>query len=200
MADIRYRLKVAMQLRHLPREASRYIRHRLIGLPRPSYWERRANSHYLAAVRRLVGEGGADVESILDVGSNGCAYLDWFDWVPRRVSLDLKRPYTGDGVESVKADFLTWEPRERFDIVLCLQVLEHIPDAASFAQRLLAVARRHVIVSVPYKWRAGRIPDHVHDPVDEVKVLQWFGRAPDCAMIVCEQGRLERLISCYETA
>jgi hypothetical protein len=188
---------ISMQLRHLPREASRYIRHTLIGLPRLGCWESRANSHYLAAVRRLAGERGAAAGSILDIGSDGCPYLDWFDWMPRRVSLDLERPYAGDRVGSVKAGVLAWEPRERFGIVLCLQVLEHIPDAARFAQRLIAVVRRHVIVSVPYKWRAGRIPDHVHDPVDEAKVLRWFGREPDCSMIVSERGRLRRLICCY---
>jgi hypothetical protein len=69
-------------------------------------------------------------------------------------------------------------------VCLCLQVLEHIPDAAAFAQRLLARARWHVIISVPYKWAASRSPNHIHDPVDEAKLATWFGRSPplpDCA-------------------
>jgi hypothetical protein len=187
-----------MNLRHIPRDASRAIRQTL-GIPQKSYWQRRRNSVYLQAVRRLVRSVGADAESILDVGSNGCGYLDWFDWIPRRVSIDIRNPYSGPGVEGVRADFLTHRFTERFDLVLCLQVLEHIPDAHRFAQRLLAGARHRVIVSVPYRWAADRSAHHVHDPVDEDKMLRWFGRQPISTGIAREWRwtRTERMICVY---
>jgi hypothetical protein len=187
-----------MHLRHVPREASRAIR-QAFGIPRQNYWQRRRNHVYLRQVRRLVGSVGADAASILDVGSNGCGYLDWFAWIPHRVSIDIDNPYAGPGVEAVRADFLTHRFPERFDVVLCLQVLEHIPDAESFARRLLASARRHVIVSVPYKWAADRSPYHVHDPVDEAKMLAWFGREPISASVARERNwtRTARLVSLY---
>ena len=161
---------------------------RMFGLRKPTrtYWESRRRSRYMREVRRLVDEVSSDVRSILDVGSNGCGTIDWWPTVPRRTSLDINTPYIADGVESIKADFLEYEFRETFDIVLCLQVLEHIPDARAFAQKLLGVSNRHLIVSVPYRWEEGRCKHHVHDPVDESKLLHWFGRQPSRARIVRE--------------
>jgi SAM-dependent methyltransferase len=188
-----------MLLRHAPREASRLLR-RALGISGKTYWHRRARSAYLREVRRLVTEVAADARSILDVGSNGCAYLDWFRWAPRRVSLDLKNPYSSEAVEGIKADFLAHKFPARFDVVLCLQVLEHVPNAAMFARRLLANAQRHLIVSVPYKWPAGRCAEHVHDPVDEAKMREWFGRSPDFSKIVAERNGIERLVAHFDVS
>jgi len=188
-----------MSLRHVPRDISRLVR-RGLGIPQKSYWQRRQNSVYLRNVRRLVDDVAADAQSILDVGSNGCGYLEWFPSIPHRVSLDIETPYQATGIKSIKADFLAHDLAERFDAVLCLQVLEHIPDAAAFAQRLLAASRRHVIVSVPYKWAADRSPYHVHDPVDEAKLALWFGRKPTYSRIAREWRGTERIICYYDLA
>ena len=193
-----------MQLRHVPRETSRYLRHTLLGLPRRTYWERREGARYFKEVRRLAHSAAPGACSILDVGSNGCPYLDWFRHIPRRVSLDIETPYANSGIESIRADFFDYMPRERFDLVLCLQVMEHIPDAGAFAQRLLAVGRT-VITSVPYKWAPEKCAgDHVHDPVDEAKMLGWFGRPPSVSFIAWERKglrwRAPRLVSCYSHA
>lgn len=136
--------------------------------------------------------------SVLDVGSAGCPYLDWFPHVPHRTSVDLKVPYVADTVASVKSDFLTWAPDRHYDVVICLQVLEHVPDAAAFAQKLLK-SGKVVIVSVPYKWEKGRTKSHIHDPVTMRKMRKWFGRAPSYEYIVSElavSGR--RLIQVYD--
>jgi hypothetical protein len=186
-----------MLLRHVPRDISRVIRGAL-GLPRKTYWQRRRGFVYLREVRILVSDLARDAQSMLDVGSNGCPYLDWFDGIPRRVSIDPHLPYSSEKVEPIKADFLTYKFSERFDVCLCLQVLEHIPDAAAFAQRLLASARWHVIISVPYKWAASRSPNHVHDPVDEAKLATWFGRSPTHSQIARERRGTERIICHYD--
>lgn len=164
--------------------------------PKPSYWERRQNSVYLEYVSGLVRFVGRDARSILDVGSRNCPYLDWFDWIPRRVSLDLDRPYRSETVEGIRADFLSHEFAERFDVCLCLQVLEHIPDVERFARKLLAVSPR-VIVSVPYRWPVGQNKNHIHDPVDEQKIRDWFGRDPDYSLLAREVNRPVVRLICY---
>jgi glycosyltransferase involved in cell wall biosynthesis len=166
-------------------------------LEQSDYW-RSADSVYLRKVFDLAYEVATDATSVIDVGTNGCPYLEGFGWIPRRTSLDLITPYRSETVKGIKADFLKWSSSEQFDLCLCLQVLEHIPDAASFAQKLLTTAPR-VIVSVPYLWPADSCEGHVHDPVDETKIESWFGRAPDRQLIVTEpnSGRHARRLICY---
>lgn len=163
-----------------------------------AYWERRKNFKYLQEVRRLAAAVAPNAQSIVDVGSNGCPYLDWWQNATRRVSVDLRRPYVAPGVEWVVGDFLEYDVDAKFDLCLCLQVLEHVPDARSMARKLLAIAD-HVIASVPYQWPRGRVKWHVHDPVDEQKMLDWFGREPDKAIIVKEDsgGKCARRLICY---
>lgn len=158
------------------------------------YWEKRARAVYLQHVNALVHFLARDAKSIIDVGSNGCPYLEWFSWIPRKVSVDLHNPYSSDTVQGVKADFFSF-PAENFDFCTCLQVLEHIPDADLFARKLLATSA-HVLISVPYKWPSGKCKGHVHDPVDEEKVAAWFGTEPTFSMVSKEFGGASRLI-CY---
>ena len=74
-----------------------------------------------------------------------------------------------------------------------MQVLEHQENAREFAQKLLQTGRV-VIVSVPYRWLAGTCSDHRHDPVDEVKLREWFGCDPieskieDTRLVAVYQG------------
>ena len=163
-----------------------------------TYWEKRETMLYYQAVRALVEGINPTARSIVDVGSSGCPYLDWFPRVPRRTSIDLRKPYSGDEIESITIDFLRWEPEIKYDLALCLQVLEHVPDAKPFAQKLLTVAEC-LVISVPYKWKAGKTKNHIHDPVDEAKLADWFGRAPNFSYLVREiDTGVRRLIQVYE--
>lgn len=163
-----------------------------------SYWERRQSALYYKVVRSLVDGLGTDANSILDVGSAGCPYLDWFSGIPDRASVDLRKPYAAPGIRSFTSDFLNWEPDKKYDIVTCLQVLEHVPDAKAFAKKLLS-SGEIIVVSVPYKWRKGHEKTHVHDPVDEAKMMRWFERRPNYEY-VCQEvdNDLKRLIQVYE--
>ncbi len=162
------------------------------------YWAARSQSIYLFAVYELVRGLGQGANAIIDVGSAACPYVDWFDWIPHRTSLDLRKPYSSPSVTSIKSDFLEWSPDKYYDIVTCLQVLEHIPDARSFAQKLLSVGQI-VVISVPYKWKPGRNTTHVHDPVNEDKLLDWFGRPPNFSYKVREVAKESpRLVHVYE--
>jgi len=162
------------------------------------YWTRRKDILYYEIVRILATRIGANANAILDVGSSACPYLDWFDWIPNKTSIDIEKPYSAEGISSYKANFFEWEKDRHYDIVLCLQVLEHIADAKTFAQKLLTMGDV-VIVSVPYKWSANKSDEHIHDPVDKRKMKRWFGRPPNFEYICTELlAPVERLIQVYD--
>jgi hypothetical protein len=75
--------------------------------------------------------------SALDVGANGAELLERLDWFQRRIALDVAGIPPRPGVETVVADFNDFEAERRFDLVLCLQVLEHLERPRQFAHRLL---------------------------------------------------------------
>jgi hypothetical protein len=165
--------------------------------PKNSYWEGRKAAVYLYVCKLLCQKYGPDSGTVIDVGSNGTPTLEWHrKWATRMVSLDLVRPYRAEAVESLKQDFFKFEPTEQFDLVTCFQVLEHVPDPQVFAQKLLSIGKV-LVVSVPYKWRAGACKHHIHDPVDEEKMFAWFGRKPDYSYVARELNNVERMIQVY---
>jgi hypothetical protein len=166
---------------------------------READWEAHYNSLiYYHAVRVLVDHISTRAKSLIDVGSAGYPYLNWFPHIERRVSLDLKKPFVAPGVESITTDFLKFETDEIFDIATCFQVMEHVPDPKAFAEKLLTLGKT-VVISVPYKWQRGWAKTHIQDPVDETKLLSWFGRKPNFEYI-CHEIRIERprIIQVYE--
>jgi hypothetical protein len=161
-----------------------------------AYWEQRKQLRYyhqvLCFARDYVPDGGR----VLDVGGRDCHYITWFDWFDSRQVIDLRQPPTLPGVVSTAGDFMTFEVAEPFDLVLCLQVLEHLEEPEPFCRKLLEAGRR-VIISVPYKWRRGMCRYHKQDPVDEDKLLLWTGQAPTASAIVADNG-LRRLVAVYQ--
>lgn len=163
-----------------------------------SYWAARKNILYYDVVRILVTELAKGARSLVDVGTAGAPYLEWFSFIDDRLSIDLRHPYEGPGVRAVTSDFLAWQPDKYYDVVTCLQTLEHVPDAEGFAQKLLRLGEI-VVISVPYKWPKGKTKSHVHDPVDEEKLFSWFGREPNYQYICREViAPVERIIQVYE--
>lgn len=165
------------------------------------YWEKRQDLlyyHYIDYIMRCVG---AKATSIIDVGSNNCPYLDWFDWIPERVSVDIRNPYRSATVQSIKGDIHAIKFDKTFDICTCFQVLEHVPEVGPFAKRLLEIAKL-VVVSVPYQWSTHprRTPGHVHDPVTYENLCEWMGRPANYSIIVEEpfQKAKKRLIAIYD--
>lgn len=170
--------------------------------PRRGYWNKRRDMMYYKYVLTLAKRLARPARSLIDVGSHNTSLAEELDWIPERVALDINRPYTSAAVRGVKADFLAYEPEQRFDFALCLQVLEHIPDAAAFAAKLQQVAPR-LLVSVPYRWPEGACAHHCQDPVDAEKLAGWFGRAPDYQVVVEEPLRRgaasRRLVAYFHT-
>jgi hypothetical protein len=156
------------------------------------YWQRRRTMRYYAEVLRLARKYAPAAESVLDVGPNGTPLVCELDWIASKTVIDLaSQPIPG--ATCLQGDFLRYRPERPFDLVLCLQVLEHIGPAGEFAQRLLA-AGRLVIVSVPYRWPAGSCVHHVQDPVDEDKLRGWMQQPLVEHRIIRDRAR-DRLIA-----
>jgi hypothetical protein len=160
------------------------------------YWLARKDAVYLAAAQQICQRFCPGPRSVLDVGSNGTPILEWFRGAHRLTSVDIHRPYEAPGIESACADFLEWAPGEHFELVTCLQVLEHVPEPERFARKLLD-SGSIVVASVPYKWGKRACREHIHDPVDETKMLSWFGREPAHSQIATEPHGIRRLIQVY---
>src|SRR6266480_269735 len=73
------------------------------------YWHYRSDSLYFQYVDFLVRVVGRDAQSILDVGSNSCPYLEWFNWIPYKLSIDINAPYHSWRVHGKKIDFLEYK-------------------------------------------------------------------------------------------
>ncbi len=167
-----------------------------------SYWRKRSDMIYYQYFRFMVRCLGAEAKSMIDVGSGNAPYLEWFDWIPERVSIDLQSPYTSENVRGVEGNIFNFSVDQPFDICSCMQVLEHVPEPEPFAHRLLELGRI-VLISVPYRWPAGSNRHHVHDPVDLASVVRWFGRKPNYDLTVKEpfSGKMgARLFAIFDPA
>ena len=165
-----------------------------------SYWRKRSDMMYYRYIDYILRSVGKDAGSLIDVGTGNCPYLDWWDWIPERVSVDIRVPYNSDGVKGIQGDIFEMRFAAPFDICTCFQVLEHVPEAESFAHRLQELGRL-TIVSVPYKWRntPKPTPGHVHDPVTYEKLTGWMGREANYRIIVEEPfSGVKRLIALYD--
>lgn len=165
------------------------------------YWTRRSSMMYYKYIDVLVKAFAYHAESIIDIGSANTRYIESFDWIPHKFTLDIKNPYRSPNVTAIETDFLTYIPEQKFDFVICLQVLEHIPQVEEFARKLFTLSDR-VLISVPYMWPKGSDPTHIHDPVNEEKVRQWTNREPSYSIIVEEPLRIpskgiSRRLICY---
>jgi hypothetical protein len=164
--------------------------------PKSRYWENRSEFVYLFVAKTISQLIASNANVVADVGSNGTPILEWFPEVPLRYSVDLKKPYRAANIRSIKDDFLNWVPSRKVNVLTCFQVMEHLAQPELFAQKMLSLADV-CIVSVPYKWSAG-ISFHPQDPVDEEKMLAWFGREPNYTYIAREIFEEVRLIHVYD--
>jgi|ERR1700722_409069 len=151
------------------------------------YWKKRCEFKYYRMALVYGKTYAPNAKSILDVGGADCGYLQWFDWIPFKQTVDLRVKTNTPGINSLRIDFMEYQPARSFDVVLCLQVLEHLVDPQLFAKKLLTTAPV-VIISVPYKWPKNLCKFHTQDPVDESKLEAWTGRPPTDGCIVMDKG------------
>lgn len=173
----------------------------LSGYESGSYWRNRSDLIYYRYIEYIMRVVARDSTSMVDVGSGNSPYLEWFDWINDKRSVDIRVPYQSDTVQGIQGDIHELSFDKKFDLCTCFQVLEHVPDATNFARRLQELADT-VIVSVPYKWPRNSTKGHVHDPVTYEKLTAWMGREANYQIIAREPFRNqkhERLIAVYAT-
>lgn len=167
-----------------------------------AYWQRRSDMLYYRYIDYIIRAVAVNAKSMVDVGTGNCPYLEWFDWIPERVSIDIRTPYASDTVKGIKGDIFKIPVTRKYDICTCLQVLEHVPDAAAFGRRLLEMSDL-VVISVPYNWPTFPkvTKGHLHDPVDYDKLTGWMGRKANYKQVVQEpfsSTKSQRLIAIYD--
>lgn len=163
-----------------------------------NYWRDRSDLMYYRYVDFILRTVARDASSMIDIGTGGSPYLEWFDWIDERISFDMHPPYRSPRVHGIQGNFMRYDFGRHFDVASCLQVLEHVPEPGRFLRRLFAISAL-TVVSVPFKWPAGMIADHVNDPVTFHKLRRWAGRAPNFHIVVQEPFRARRrLIAVYD--
>lgn len=159
-----------------------------------NYYLQRKDYNYYKKVIEIVKS--LHFKSIIDVGANRSPVLENISNSVDKVLIDLNDIPLIEGIRNIKCDFYTWIPDKQYDVVLCLQVLEHLEDPKTFATKLFQIATDTVIISVPYKWKKGACKYHVQDPVDFEKVKTWTNRDPSYHYVIADQS-VNRLICVY---
>lgn len=168
------------------------------------YWASRRSLHYYEVVRGLLDglTKRAPLEALLDVGTADTPVPTWGHF-RARYSLDPAhsqarvRALHEAGVNAFAASVADWKPKRRFDVITCLQVLEHfeVPEASAAAKKLLSVTNR-LVVSVPHNWPANANTSNGHklDPIGVLKLCNiveaeptWL-RVTRCKRLVCMFG------------
>lgn len=135
--------------------------------------------HVHKALRRL-GRDLAPGSVILDAGM-GFGQYTW--WMSRRfpkstiTAADIKKEQVADcndffrkcginnRVKAVEADLVTWTSADRFDMILCVDVMEHISeDTRVFSNFFNSLGRNGVLIISTPSDKGG---SDVHDPADE---------------------------------
>jgi hypothetical protein len=159
-----------------------------------SYWKSRKEYNYYKKVLEIINIY-SNYESIIDVGGRDTEILK--DLSFRDIAcLDLNKLPENDRIRTIKCDFYKWIPDKKYDIVTCLQVLEHLDDPGTFAKKLFELSNKLVIISVPYKWPKGFCKYHLQDPVSEDDIFKWTGKSYNESYII-EDASVKRIVCVY---
>jgi SAM-dependent methyltransferase len=139
-------------------------------------------------MERLARRDAGNALTVLDVGAYESPYLLRLDWIPTKVATDIQaRPQVWEhmnGVAFIQGDFLQLKFGTEFDLVICNQVLEHLPDdiVVSFVTKLASLAKV-LIVTTTYNMPTGMIAGHIQDPISEEKFRSWFQNTTEMGAI-----------------
>ena len=158
------------------------------------YYEERKEYNYYKKVNSILSK--LQFNSIIDIGGRKSPILEQLNDSIYKSLLDISKiKGENKNINYITADFYKWAPDRVYDIVLCLQVLEHLDKPAEFAQKLFGTGKK-VIISLPYKWPKGFCIHHIQDPVDEKLIKEWTNRKPTESYIV-EDNSVKRIICVY---
>lgn len=163
-----------------------------------TYAKQRESLSYYQTVRRYI-ERHSPGKSILEIGPGGTDVVMAGEFTNRTV-VNREPIATEDypGVEVIIGEWPNVMPRERrFEIAVCCQVIEHLPDDAipAFVDAIFSAAKK-VIISVPYHWPKDACKYHPQDPVTFEKLLHWTGKEPYLCEVV-QDGPVRRLVATF---
>lgn len=150
---------------------------------RSKYWDMRKNSPLYHKMVEIARTEATFALTALDVGSYESPFLSRFDWIPTKIATDIQpRPQVWNdvrGIAFIQGDFMNLQFGTTFDLVLCSQVVEHLPDeiVIRFISKMAGLSRV-LIVSTSYEMPTGTIDGHVQDPISEEKFRSWFAKSP----------------------
>ena len=143
----------------------------------------RAHYRYYDSLFYAAMQFGKDAKSSIEVGCASDPFLKYLSWIDERtcvapyfVDYDGKtKNDTTAAITRVTADFMKYElpNNEKFDLLICSQVLEHVPDPSSFMKKLIDTAKTSVI-SVPFDWEdCGKVCNHVTHHITYEVLSKW---------------------------
>ena len=162
------------------------------------YIEKRKDYNYYKKCNELIERLAMDnkAKSIIDIGGYNGFFVKNTP-IEKKTCLDIRDIKPLKNINFINEDFLTWKVKEKYDVAICMQVLEHLDNTTiqNFTDKLFTLSN-HVIISVPYKWRKGWCKYHKQDPVDHSKLKKWTKKRPNESFIIKDDGA-ERLIAYY---
>lgn len=165
------------------------------------YFENRKDLLYYKKTLSILNDLSEHNDSLLDVGGWKGEFISKVNGFTDKTVIDLhKKPKNfPEDINFISSDFIKANINKKYDVVICMQVLEHIDNDIihRFTQKLFEVGKM-VLISVPYKWNKGACKYHIQDPVDENKLKSWTKKEPTRTWIIKEKkSKLSRLIALY---
>lgn len=133
--------------------------------------------------------------SVLDVGPADVPLVTELG-IPDCTVLEPQFPRQFDGCEWLRGDVCGYEFGRKFDLVMCLQCLEHIEDIDAACSALFRAAEKYLVVSLPWQWGKGWEPGHIHDPIDMDWIVRHLGKPTSHTL--CDDPPTRHIVCTYE--
>ena len=123
-------------------------------------------------------DGGVSQHLVEAVGEDG--FVSLVDISPVFVAkaetfISRRFPYAKDMVEYWVGDAAEFSTRRRYDVIVAMEILEHVPDPRRLLSNLYGLLRKNsgkIVVSVPHEVNDG-LGEHIHEfnPIDVMVII-----------------------------